>query len=189
MGASQGRLRDADRRGDRAHRGALHAAAATSALPDRDLTSSARKPGVRRAWLKRNVHRAPGAGLRRGDALAEEDRRAAGRRHLGADGGDRRSRRPLFLRRAARVRTSRTWCSPTCGRPADVGLWARARALGLATPNVGLLTNIIACPGGDFCCARERQVDPGGRGDPAPPSTTSTTCTTSASSTSTSPAA
>ncbi len=30
-------------------------------------------------------------------------------------------------------------------------LWQRARALGLATPNIGLLTNIIACPGGDFC--------------------------------------
>jgi sulfite reductase (NADPH) hemoprotein beta-component len=30
-------------------------------------------------------------------------------------------------------------------------LWLEAKALGLATPNVGLLTNIIACPGGDFC--------------------------------------
>ena len=30
-------------------------------------------------------------------------------------------------------------------------LWEQAKALGLATPNVGLLTNIIACPGGDFC--------------------------------------
>jgi len=30
-------------------------------------------------------------------------------------------------------------------------LWREARALGLATPNIGLLTNIIACPGGDFC--------------------------------------
>ena len=30
-------------------------------------------------------------------------------------------------------------------------LWQRAKALGLATPNLGLLTNIIACPGGDFC--------------------------------------
>jgi sulfite reductase (NADPH) hemoprotein beta-component len=30
-------------------------------------------------------------------------------------------------------------------------LWREARALGLATPNLGLLTNIIACPGGDFC--------------------------------------
>jgi len=31
------------------------------------------------------------------------------------------------------------------------GLWRKAKALGLATPNVGLLTNIICCPGGDFC--------------------------------------
>ena len=30
-------------------------------------------------------------------------------------------------------------------------LWREAKALGLATPNVGLLTNIISCPGGDFC--------------------------------------
>jgi sulfite reductase (NADPH) hemoprotein beta-component len=30
-------------------------------------------------------------------------------------------------------------------------LWLELRALGLATPNIGLLTNIIACPGGDFC--------------------------------------
>ena len=31
------------------------------------------------------------------------------------------------------------------------GLWLELRALGLATPNIGLLTNIISCPGGDFC--------------------------------------
>jgi sulfite reductase (NADPH) hemoprotein beta-component len=30
-------------------------------------------------------------------------------------------------------------------------LWQAAQALGLATPNLGLLTDIIACPGGDFC--------------------------------------
>ena len=30
-------------------------------------------------------------------------------------------------------------------------LWRETKALGLATPNVGLLTNIISCPGGDFC--------------------------------------
>jgi sulfite reductase (NADPH) hemoprotein beta-component len=30
-------------------------------------------------------------------------------------------------------------------------LWRKLRALGLATPNVGLITNIISCPGGDFC--------------------------------------
>jgi sulfite reductase (NADPH) hemoprotein beta-component len=30
-------------------------------------------------------------------------------------------------------------------------LWHEARALGLATPNIGLLTDMICCPGGDFC--------------------------------------
>ncbi len=30
-------------------------------------------------------------------------------------------------------------------------LWRRARAAGFATPNVGLLGNIVSCPGGDFC--------------------------------------
>ncbi len=30
-------------------------------------------------------------------------------------------------------------------------LWIAAKALGLATPNIGLLTDIICCPGGDFC--------------------------------------
>ena len=37
-------------------------------------------------------------------------------------------------------------------RQADLNeLWQEAKKLGLATPNIGLLTNIIACPGGDFC--------------------------------------
>ena len=30
-------------------------------------------------------------------------------------------------------------------------LWQSLKSLGLAMPNIGLLTNIIACPGGDFC--------------------------------------
>ena len=30
-------------------------------------------------------------------------------------------------------------------------VWQQARAHGLATPNIGLLTDIICCPGGDFC--------------------------------------
>jgi sulfite reductase (NADPH) hemoprotein beta-component len=30
-------------------------------------------------------------------------------------------------------------------------LWEALRTLGLATPNAGLLTNIICCPGGDYC--------------------------------------
>jgi sulfite reductase (NADPH) hemoprotein beta-component len=30
-------------------------------------------------------------------------------------------------------------------------VWVAARSLGMATPNIGTITNIIACPGGDFC--------------------------------------
>lgn len=30
-------------------------------------------------------------------------------------------------------------------------LWQEARRAGLATPNIGLLNDLIACPGGDFC--------------------------------------
>ena len=30
-------------------------------------------------------------------------------------------------------------------------LWTKLTALGLATPNIGLLTDIVCCPGGDFC--------------------------------------
>ena len=30
-------------------------------------------------------------------------------------------------------------------------VWERAKKIGFATPNIGLLTDIISCPGGDFC--------------------------------------
>ena len=30
-------------------------------------------------------------------------------------------------------------------------LWSELKAVGFATPNIGLLTDIICCPGGDFC--------------------------------------
>ena len=30
-------------------------------------------------------------------------------------------------------------------------LWQKAKEIGFATPNIGLLTDIICCPGGDFC--------------------------------------
>lgn len=37
-------------------------------------------------------------------------------------------------------------------RKADLyALWQLASEAGLATPNIGLLTDIIACPGGDYC--------------------------------------
>ena len=32
-----------------------------------------------------------------------------------------------------------------------LSLWQQLKVLGLATPNIGLLTDIVCCPGGDFC--------------------------------------
>jgi sulfite reductase (NADPH) hemoprotein beta-component len=40
---------------------------------------------------------------------------------------------------------------PDVERNALPALHARLKDAGLATPNVGLLTDIISCPGGDFC--------------------------------------
>lgn len=58
-------------------------------------------------------------------------------------------------------------------------LWQDLGAAGLATPNIGKITNIIACPGGDFCALANAVSIPLPR-----PSTrasmTWTTCTTSA---------
>ena len=30
-------------------------------------------------------------------------------------------------------------------------MWGQLKTLGFATPNIGLLTDIVCCPGGDFC--------------------------------------
>ena len=102
-------------------------------------------------WAQRNVHRAQGARLRDRHAVAQEDRRPAGRRDVGPDGRDRRSRRPLQLRRAARLaRAEPDLRRRAAARPAS-RCGASSRRSGFATPNIGLLTNIVCCPGGDFC--------------------------------------
>ena len=46
-------------------------------------------------------------------------------------------------------------------RQADLyAVWQQASAAGLATPNIGLLTDIIACPGGDFCALANAKSTP-----------------------------
>ena len=51
----------------------------------------------------------------------------------------------------ARVTHSQNLLLPwvTCDQLPE--LWRDARRLGLAKPNIGLLTDLIACPGGDYC--------------------------------------
>ena len=102
------------------------------------------------AWVKRNVHahKVPGyaavtlslkkTGVPPGDVTADQMDAIAGLADRYSFGELRVSHEQNLI--LADVRSS--------DLPA---LWREARALGLATPNVGLLTNIICCPGGDFC--------------------------------------
>jgi sulfite reductase (NADPH) hemoprotein beta-component len=102
------------------------------------------------AWTKRNVHPHKAAGyaaatlsLKKtgsppGDATADQMDAVAGL-------ADRYSQGELRISHEQNLILADV-------RQADLhALWREAKTLGLATPNVGLLTNIIACPGGDFC--------------------------------------
>jgi len=102
------------------------------------------------AWLKRNVHphKVPGyatvtlslkkTGVPPGDVTSEQMEAIA-------DLADRYSFGELRVSHEQNLVLSDV-------RQADlVAVWGAARELGLATPNLGLLTNIISCPGGDFC--------------------------------------
>ncbi len=101
-------------------------------------------------WLQRNVHphRVPGyravtltlkrRGVPPGDVTADE-------MDAIADLADRYSFGEL------RVTHEQNLVFADVERTELPALWQALRALRLATPNLGLLTNIIACPGGDFC--------------------------------------
>jgi sulfite reductase (NADPH) hemoprotein beta-component len=101
-------------------------------------------------WLERNVHghrvaghRAVTLSLKRagqapGDATADQMDAAARI-------ADRYSHGEL------RVTHEQNLVLPWV-RAADLpALWEAAREAGFASPNIGLLTDMIACPGGDFC--------------------------------------
>jgi len=102
------------------------------------------------AWAKRNVHphKVPGyaavtlslrkTGVPPGDVTADQ-------MDAVADLADRYSLGEL------RVSHEQNLIFADVRQAGLHALWQEAKALGLATPNTGLLTNIIACPGGDFC--------------------------------------
>ena len=106
--------------------------------------------GPYKRWLERNVHghRVPGyravtlslkrAGIAPGDATdAQMDGAAELSERFGL--GE--------LRVSHDQNLVLTWV-----READLpALFEASRTLGFATPNIGLLTDMIACPGGDFC--------------------------------------
>src|SRR5262245_48866848 len=102
------------------------------------------------AWVKRNVHphKVPGyagvtlslkkTGVPPGDATADQMDAVADLADSYSLGELRVSHEQNLI--LADVRQS--------DLPA---LWREAKALGLASPNIGMITNIISCPGGDFC--------------------------------------
>jgi sulfite reductase (NADPH) hemoprotein beta-component len=116
-------------------------------LADIDFTSLGTPFG---AWLKRNVHphKVPGyaavtvslkkTGVPPGDATSEQMERIA-------ELADHYSFGEL------RVTHEQNLVFADVKQAELPGLWQELRSLGLATPNIGLLTNIISCPGGDFC--------------------------------------
>ena len=179
-------------RRDRARRRALHARRPTRLLGGDVARTAARWPtaGLSRAGSSATSTPHKRAGLR-SVTLSLKTHGVAARATSPPTQMDarRRPRRPLQVRRTARHpraeprarRRARGRAARRCGRSSS--------ALGLATPNIGLLTDIICCPGGDFCALANAKSIPVAAGDPARASTTSTTCTTSARSTSTSPAA
>jgi len=102
------------------------------------------------AWRRRNVHphRRPGyaavtvslkkTGVPPGDLTSEQMERIA-------DLAERHSFGELRVTHEQNLVLADV-------RQAELhALWQALRDLGLATPNIGLLTNIISCPGGDFC--------------------------------------
>ena len=101
-------------------------------------------------WVKRNVfpHKVPGyavvtlslkkTGVPPGDATSDQ-------MDAVADLADAYSFGEL------RVSHEQNLIFTDVKQAALLALWGELKALGFATPNIGLLTDIICCPGGDFC--------------------------------------
>jgi sulfite reductase (NADPH) hemoprotein beta-component len=110
-------------------------------------------------WLERNVHphRQPGyravtlslkrIGLPPGDVTAEQMEDAA----ILAE---------RFSLGELRVTHDQNLLLPWVRHDELPALWQAARAWGFATPNIGLLTDMIACPGGDLCALANARTLP-----------------------------
>jgi sulfite reductase (NADPH) hemoprotein beta-component len=91
--------------------------------------------------------------------------------------------RPLFGFGEMRVAHEQNLVLADVEKEKLFALWEELReSAGLATPNAGMLTDIICCPGGDYCSLANAKSIPVAEAIQRV-STTSTTCTTSATST------
>ncbi|HEX6363772.1 MAG TPA: nitrite/sulfite reductase [Albitalea sp.] len=128
----------------------FRAPAGVAPRPDARLRVPADAPPAFRRWLERNVHahrivgyRAVTLSLKRpgqapGDVTDAQMERAA-------DLADRYSSGEL------RVSHDQNLVLPWVRESELFAVWEAARDASFATPNIGLLTDMISCPGGDFC--------------------------------------
>jgi len=110
----------------------------------------AEAPVAYRKWLERNVHGHKLAGYKAVTLSLKRAGQAPGditdrQMELAADLSDRYSAGEL------RVTHDQNLLLPWVRESELYALWQAARDASFATPNIGLLTDMIACPGGDFC--------------------------------------
>ncbi len=65
-----------------------------------------------------------------------------------------------YSRGEARVTHSQNLVLPWVPENQLFDLWQEAKSLGLASPNIGLLNDMIACPGGDYCALANARAIP-----------------------------
>ncbi len=123
--------------------------AAPEALAALAAADPAATPAYAR-WVERNVHAHRIAGYRAVTLSLKRAGQAPGdvtalQMDAAADLADRYSHGEL------RVTHQQNLLLPWVRADELPALWAAARAHGFATPNIGLLTDVIACPGGDLC--------------------------------------
>jgi len=107
-------------------------------------------PAAFQRWLERNVHAHQLAGYRSVTLSLKRTGQAPGdatstQMELAAGLADRYSQGEL------RVSHDQNLVLPWVRESDLYALWQAARGASFATPNIGLLTDMIACPGGDFC--------------------------------------
>lgn len=107
-------------------------------------------PDAFKRWTERNVHAHQIAGYRAVTLSLKRTGQAPGdatdtQMELAADLSDKFSHGEL------RVSHDQNLVLPWVKESDLFELWQAARAASFATPNIGLLTDMIACPGGDFC--------------------------------------
>lgn len=107
------------------------------------------QPGFER-WLTRNVH----AHRQAGYAAVTVSLKRAGKPPGDATSAEMRLVADLAERHGfgeIRVTHHQNLVLPDVRRSSLPSLFAALKSAGLATPNIGLLTDMIACPGGDYC--------------------------------------